>query len=112
MPKIDFDTTQQKIILAIGVMERLIFDESLDVQINLIKNVCNNTIKGSSSQSRRDDLLSAVKRLQQISDNLITAAEYLNEATAEIGRSKPEPSSFSSPGKISLSSDIPKSELI
>jgi hypothetical protein len=94
------------------VLERLVFDESLDVQMGLIKAVCNNTIKGGSSQTRRDDILSAIKRINQIADNLTTAAEFLNEATSEIGRSKPDSGSLPSGPKISLSNDIPKSQLI
>jgi hypothetical protein len=57
-------------------------DEPLDAQINIIKCFCNNTIKGASDQTKRDDLLSAIKKLEQIAENLLIAGDYLKASIA------------------------------
>lgn len=81
---VQYDNVQQRILMAIGLMERITIDEPLDVQINIIKAFCNNTIKGASDQTKRDDLLSAIKKLQQIADNLLIAGDYLKGSVMEI----------------------------
>jgi hypothetical protein len=84
MRKIQYDLVQQRILMAIGLMERITLDEPLDVQINIVKAFCNNTIKGGSDQTRRDDLLSAIKKVEQIAENLMISSDYLKAAAVDL----------------------------
>ena len=86
MARKNYDGCQQRVLMAIGLMERITMDEPLDVQINLIKAFCNGTIKGSNEQTKRDDLLSAIMKIENIADNLMTAADYLKSAAVEVQR--------------------------
>lgn len=84
MRRIQYDGVQQRILMAIGLLERITIDEPLDVQINIIKTFCNTTIKGGNDQTKRDDLLSAIKKLEIIAENLMVSADYLKGSVVEI----------------------------
>jgi len=101
MRKIQYASVQQRILMAIGIMESVTIDEPLDAQINIIKTFCNDTIKGSSDQTKRDDLLSAIKKIEQIAENLFISADFLKASVIEIQKRLDQPQQKAAPAATS-----------